>query len=442
MEFRRSGERRRRVLMDESRLEGDRPASLDSSAARGDDLPAPKEVGALGYAGAARREQQPRITDLIPTRRWAALVVGLSLAVIWTGLQALYGYTQHEVIRAPSDLLRAFDLERVDSLAGWYATLQLAAMGVAALGIFSMRRHRLDDYRGRYRVWLWVAASCWLASIEVTAGLRLPLGTSLARLTGLTLDPVALWWWIPVSLGTMLCLIRTTLEVRRSRGSAALVLLAGAGYLLVLVDQVYPLLPAGTARGMAISGAWLAAHSCALFGLLIYARFVYLEAHGLIQTVAPRARRQKTPRAERPAKVPRKSRAKAHSTAEPATAVSDAGQAEDPADAVASAGPKSSANAKEKSSIGAVIRGDASASPAAAAKSAAKSAANTPSRSESNQTQRAAQRSASAATAAVTGRDEDEDGQLDGSDRSDATLSRADRRRLKKELRRQNRAAA
>ena len=54
----------------------------------------------------------------------------------------------------------AFDLDGEGSLAAWYSSLLLTVASLCALLCYSLRRHRLDDYKARYRIWL-AAAMCW-----------------------------------------------------------------------------------------------------------------------------------------------------------------------------------------------------------------------------------------------------------------------------------------
>ena len=52
--------------------------------------------------------------------------------------------------------------------------------------IYSIRRHRIDDFRGRYRVWLAAAVACVVLSADSVAGLHDALAQSLSHHTGWT----------------------------------------------------------------------------------------------------------------------------------------------------------------------------------------------------------------------------------------------------------------
>jgi hypothetical protein len=86
MEFRRQGtrdQRRRRVCLEDAPDETPAPSRGRSRTASGSQT-------LRQYAEAARCEHQPRVTDLIPKRRWTVLVLMLLALTQVTGLLALY----------------------------------------------------------------------------------------------------------------------------------------------------------------------------------------------------------------------------------------------------------------------------------------------------------------------------------------------------------------
>ena len=48
----------------------------------------------------------------------------------------------------------------------------LLLASATCLLIYSIRRHRIDDFRGRYRIWLAASAACLVLSANSVAGLH------------------------------------------------------------------------------------------------------------------------------------------------------------------------------------------------------------------------------------------------------------------------------
>jgi hypothetical protein len=82
------------------------------------------------------------------------------------------------------------------SLGGWLAQISLVSATATALIVRLMRRHRRDDYGGRYRAWGWLAG---LFMATACAG-QVPLGGLFAAFvsdaTGITLGPSGMGWWV------------------------------------------------------------------------------------------------------------------------------------------------------------------------------------------------------------------------------------------------------
>src|SRR4029077_11965570 len=87
------------------------------------------------------------------------------------------------------------DASQGGSLTGWFSSLVFTLAAGAGVVIYSIRRHRMDDYRGSYRLWLWCAAAWLVMSIDATANLHVPLSQLTGHVTGWSpLGNVWLWW--------------------------------------------------------------------------------------------------------------------------------------------------------------------------------------------------------------------------------------------------------
>lgn len=270
-------------------------AAPDSEAGQAVSPPAAGPIRA--YDPTVLAERQPRITDLIPVRPLAVIAAVLTTLGSLGLVVALHVLTEEVRRGAAGAVLAPLDLGRPASLGGWVASLWLAAAAGLALLIFRIRAHRVDDYQGRYRIWLWAALALLWLSLDVVTGLHLPLGWLMARSPShplLPADQAATLAWMGLygllfgALG-----LRLALEIRASLVSAAALVLAGWAYLTAAVVQL----------GWLGTGAWrgsdllrcilpLAGHWLLLATVGWYARHVVLDAMGrLLVTTKARAGR-------------------------------------------------------------------------------------------------------------------------------------------------------
>jgi hypothetical protein len=278
MQFRRSGqrdERRRRVLIDERTTAVDDPANAPSRPQDG------SPSRSRRYAEAAL-ERQPRLAELVPLRNasWAMiLLTGLTGVA---ALAALYGQSRVWCRILDRHDLVAFDLAQRGSVAAWYSALLLALAAFAAVFIYTLRRHKVDDYRGTYRLWLWTAAFLLVGSIEATAPLHRVATGLLAFLAGPVVHgDKAIWWTVACGSALAAFGLRLIFEMSACRGAVAALLMAGLGYAAGSQLAFDRLLPYGT--GLAVMLAWSAmavGHVALAFSFGLYARHVLRDAHG------------------------------------------------------------------------------------------------------------------------------------------------------------------
>jgi len=276
-------ERRRRVLVDEVVTAPSTDGPPSRSKLRGG-------AARRAYTDAALADRQPRITDLLPLRPWVLLALFLSGLAALAGLTSLHMQGAWLAGLVGADAVRAVQLNQPGTLGAWFSSLTLMIAAAVCLLTFTLRRHKLDDYRGVYRIWMWAAGLCTLASIDATAGLRHLLGAALARATSVPLGSQGSAWWLIAWVAAVGVLaVRLVLEMRPCRLSVGLLALAGVSYgsaaCLQLVgptavrEPLYPLV-LFAATGL---GHWLLT-----FALTLNVRHVYLDAQGLV--AAPRRR--------------------------------------------------------------------------------------------------------------------------------------------------------
>jgi hypothetical protein len=429
MEFRRSGgrdERRRRVLLDEPNGGADQSsgaATTDTSAAAG----ASSARSAPDYAEAARAVRQLRLSDLMPRK-----------AHMLTGLTALATLLASAVVAAAwyapgwswlnPPAREIFSTSARGNLASWFASMLLLLSAAWAMQIYLLRRHKVNDYRGRYRLWVPVAASLFLGSADAVIGLRHLLGSAVsAVMPSAWIASVELAWMLPFGLLVTALGIRLTIETRRSYGTLTALGFCALAYLASAVVHVQPqvisLAGATEARVAVVVSlaAQLAGHVLLLLTVMLYGRYVFLAANGLLTVREPRAARQ--PR-------PKKQRADKRAVSPESSTVDDEAQASDRS-------PKQKAAAAKSSAKPAVAKPPAEKPRAQESKPAKTAGKASIDKSSSVAAKNKSEADDQPATLSIEELAHREDLSPDDT----AHLSKAERRRLRKLQKRSNRAA-
>jgi hypothetical protein len=300
MDFRRSGqldERRRRVLMDEIAS----PADADNSEAASGSAKGPVRA----YHATVLSERQPKVTDLLPVRPlWVILLLLLGLA----GLAAIEAIHIHAVtlpLEGGAAHLAALDATERGSLAAWYSSALLAAAAALALVVFGIRAHRVDDYRGRYRIWLWTAAALLWLSLDAATRIHDSLGLAVTILAdkqvltaslaaGCTMTWIAIYAILFGTLG-----LRLAVEIWPSRLSFTALLTSSVLYFWAALLRLEILAaPASMVTGVLESTITMLAHFALLASVGLFARHVYLDATGRLKVHIDPDRKSKSKRAK------------------------------------------------------------------------------------------------------------------------------------------------
>ena len=225
-----------------------------------------------------------RLIDLVPRRlTMFGLWLAAGLAII-AGLEILHGWQSNLSATISAGQFDAFDLTRTGCLGSWFASLLLLAAAVAAVLTHTIRRHRKDDYLGRYRIWLWVALCWFLAATDVAANLHDSFKQIMIELTKTRIwGDGALWWIIPYVLALSAFGSRLLLDMRPCRLSSTAFLLAAGGYLVAASMELGLVTVEDAARAVMIkTGAALFGHLMLFFSMTLNARYVILDAKGLM----------------------------------------------------------------------------------------------------------------------------------------------------------------
>ena len=270
--------RRRRVLNEEALSASSahlavRTANQDEPAA-----------GGPRYSDAAGVDHHPQVTDFLP-RRYRSIGLTAFVGVAATAVvEALYWFVAPAADKYGFDVAAAFDLAASGGIAGWLASVLLVASAATCLLIYSLRRHRIEDFKGRYRVWLSAAVACTLLSLESVAPLHRLVAAAAAYHTGWTgLRGHAAWWLALGGLPLVWIAVRAWLDARESRLAAAALATAFVAFGVAVVSFL-GVSPALEPRGevMVSAGAALFGYWMLFVGIVSYGRFVVLDAQGLI----------------------------------------------------------------------------------------------------------------------------------------------------------------
>jgi hypothetical protein len=289
MSFRRTGhsdERRRRVLMDDSTAT-DAPAPTRSARER-------KGAKPRNYSDAALAAQQPPLTSLIPSRLWTLSVLLLSALTVVALLNLLHAELPRLARWFGPGQIDPFHFAVRGNLAAWFSALLLGWGAAMSAHIYNLRRHRVDDYKGRYRIWIWTTLLLIGASIDAATGLHDAIGGALVKLAGEgAAFSVSAGWLMVASAVISTVALRMAIEMRHSFGALFSLALALACYAAAAATRVGLMPLEGELAWHALVTATLLGHVFLWFTALAYAAHVYLDAQGLLAIKPPQAARPK-----------------------------------------------------------------------------------------------------------------------------------------------------
>ncbi len=287
MESKRSDNRRRRVLYDEAVQSPSAPLA-DANGDPGQT----KRRRSNNYV--ARRTQQLKTSDLIPIR-WLTygLIAAGSLATIGV-LNALQW-----IASIPSDLIdpmtrQAFSLTAPNSIASWCSAVGFILASLFGLQIFAMRRHRRDDYRGTYRVWLMLSSIFVIASLQCIVPLE-KIGAAL--LAKAIRSPV----FVPGEIGIVglkLAILaavfaRTVIELRHCRSATCLLVVTFLTFAFAISLEVPAVAQALVPEAQFITdNLFLFGGFSLLNSVIAYSRYVSLDVQGRLARRLKRSRKR------------------------------------------------------------------------------------------------------------------------------------------------------
>jgi len=251
------------------------------------------------YTDAALANRHSPITSVIPQRGWTVILLLLAGLAGIAGIEALYG-KQHLSPRGmwASDF-SAFDVQATGGLAAWFCSLILAVAAFQGLQIYRLRRHKTDDYRGRYRVWLWVPMVLFLMATGVATHIHRDLANLVSGIASITAPAEGGLLW-PLTYSTLWTLVslRLVFEVRECRTSLVSLLLATGCYLTVTFAFLFADFAVGEMGEikyvMVTTTIAMVGHLATFLTVATYGRHVYLDSQGILSVRSGRTGRKES----------------------------------------------------------------------------------------------------------------------------------------------------
>ena len=236
------------------------------------------------YGAGANIENHPQITDYVP-RRYRVIALGM-LAGIGLGvcgeLVATHAEELSELVGGvtPADLTAAL----TEGLVAWVSAVALLVTACFARLIYSLRRHRVDDNRGRYRVWRLVAGVSVVLSANAVVGGHAIVARALGHLTGWSVLPGSVGWWLaPAAVLGGWLLLKLMLEASECRTALVAYTLSLACFFAAGIAHCWLPTWASPWQDSLSRLLPLAGNILLTTGTLLFARYVVLDVQGLIE---------------------------------------------------------------------------------------------------------------------------------------------------------------
>jgi hypothetical protein len=222
------------------------------------------------------------------------------------GLMAGYTWSL-DLLRAANPRPAMADLGNYGSLGNWLGSLLLLAASLLAIVTYTVRRHKVDDYRGHYHVWPWAAACWFVMASDMAAGLHQGFQQVMISLTGSRIvGEGSVWWVVPVLLLIGSIGSRLLIDMWSSKLSSIALLSAAIAYLTALLTFFHGIyLRSEISQLMLLQGGLLGGHLLVALSMGLHARYVLLDADGSLPKRLPKKKAEKRKADKKAEKVDR-----------------------------------------------------------------------------------------------------------------------------------------
>ncbi|HKD37191.1 MAG TPA: hypothetical protein VKB78_10330, partial [Pirellulales bacterium] len=254
----------------------------------------PRTRKAEPYTAGGKPQNHRRISDLVPRSYVAIGFFFLAGLTAIAGLAAAHLYLPELAAWGTKEGTAAFELGSRGSLASCLGSVWLALAGLGSLLVYSIRRHKVDDYRGHYR-WWFIAGLAWLVmSLDAITGLHELFRAAMTRLSGYSAPAAGHAWWIG-AWGLLLAatFVRLLLDMRACRMALLTIALAPAAWCGGLAVQLSGKSLTNISPTLVAETLKLSGHFLLLLGVVLYARHVILHAQGLLPSRDAKRRKER-----------------------------------------------------------------------------------------------------------------------------------------------------
>lgn len=240
------------------------------------------------YGERVKRRLDARWFSAVPVRRKSMTVMAASLIAVAAVLTLAHAATELSAwLKIRPELARPLQIGRADSIASYIIAMTWTATGGLALLVYQIRRYRLDDYRGQYRLWRTVVVTSILLGLNQIVGAISWLGHWTEAVFGQRIGlSGANWIRLLISMAMAILILRLVIDTRRSRVALAAVLAAGLMALLpeTVRWNLWTIESPGAWVAITAAPLWTAALGC--IAVTGYLRTVYREVLEVDDTIS------------------------------------------------------------------------------------------------------------------------------------------------------------
>jgi hypothetical protein len=297
----------------------DQRRRLVASWKRAADEPAPVAEQPRGgpvaaYDPAAHPERHPALATRLPTTLGGLVLASLAILLLMAGAIALA--VSGPLVGRPllggdgrfagtlAVLRAAVDPRSPLPLHVCLGVLALMAAAGVAGSVKLMRRHRRDDYQGRFRAWGWLSLVLVVAACAGAVPLGPLVAAAASEATGIAAGPLGIGWWLGLEVLALAIVVPwAVLPLRQRAGTAVWLTL---GLMAWAAAGAMPWAGAwvgGDERGAIIAqAAWAGGAGMVLIAMLTAARAVIREVRGEVAAAPAKPRQTRAAKAS-PAKA-------------------------------------------------------------------------------------------------------------------------------------------